>query len=202
MSKDSPPDREPHYGGFWIRLGAFIVDMIVISPCIAFHLFWLRRLPREIYQFEPMLLLAIAVSYNVISVRYWGGTPGKLLCGLRVVRTDLEPAGWKEAMLRESVNAALGLVGDVLFILAVQQLSETAFVGSRKDLMKEIIALEGLPGRVVNWAGNVWMLSEFLVLLTNRKRRALHDFVAGTVVIRKRSAAASGIRLNPELENP
>jgi len=25
--------------------------------------------------------------------------------------------------------------------------------------------------------------SEFVVLLTNRKRRALHDFIAGTVVI-------------------
>jgi uncharacterized RDD family membrane protein YckC len=29
----------------------------------------------------------------------------------------------------------------------------------------------------------VW--GEFLVLLTNRERRALHDFIAGTVVVRK-----------------
>jgi uncharacterized RDD family membrane protein YckC len=29
----------------------------------------------------------------------------------------------------------------------------------------------------------VWVWSEFIVLLTNRKRRALHDFIAGTVVV-------------------
>jgi uncharacterized RDD family membrane protein YckC len=28
------------------------------------------------------------------------------------------------------------------------------------------------------------LYSEFIVLLTNKKRRALHDFMAGTVVIR------------------
>ncbi|WP_233080719.1 hypothetical protein [Rheinheimera soli] len=31
----------------------------------------------------------------------------------------------------------------------------------------------------------IWIWSEFLVMLTNKKRRALHDFMAGTVVIRK-----------------
>ena len=28
-----------------------------------------------------------------------------------------------------------------------------------------------------------WLLAELIVMLLNRKRRALHDFVAGTVVI-------------------
>jgi uncharacterized RDD family membrane protein YckC len=32
--------------------------------------------------------------------------------------------------------------------------------------------------------GAVWVYSEFAVLLTNRKRRAIHDFMAGMVVIR------------------
>ena len=32
---------------------------------------------------------------------------------------------------------------------------------------------------------NIWILSEFIVLLTNQKKRALHDFVAGTVVVYK-----------------
>ncbi len=181
----SPPGREPHYGGFWIRLGAFILDCIILFPFIALYIFWGHRLPRLAFQFEPMLLLAVTSSYHVLGVRYWGGTPGKLLCGLRVVRTDLEPAGWKEAVLRESVNIALGLVGEVLFILAAQQVSDAAFAGGRKGLMIEIVAMRGLPGRVVDWLGNGWMLSEFLVLLTNRKRRALHDFVAGAVVVQK-----------------
>jgi uncharacterized RDD family membrane protein YckC len=34
---------------------------------------------------------------------------------------------------------------------------------------------------------NVWVWGELIVLLTNRKRRALHDFIAGTVVVRTSS---------------
>jgi hypothetical protein len=36
--------------------------------------------------------------------------------------------------------------------------------------------LTGIPG--------LWFLAEVLTMLTNRKRRALHDFIAGTVVVR------------------
>jgi uncharacterized RDD family membrane protein YckC len=34
-----------------------------------------------------------------------------------------------------------------------------------------------------------WLASEFIVLLLNRRRRALHDFIAGTVVVVARSTA-------------
>jgi uncharacterized RDD family membrane protein YckC len=43
-----------------------------------------------------------------------------------------------------------------------------------------------------------WFLVEIITMLTNDKRRALHDFIAGTVVIRKSvavtepAAAAAG----------
>ena len=44
-----------------------------------------------------------------------------------------------------------------------------------------------LPGwyRGVEVASQLWMLSEFVVLLMNKRRRALHDYLAGTVVIRE-----------------
>ena len=46
--------------------------------------------------------------------------------------------------------------------------------------------------RVPNWyqsvniIASIWIWSEFIIMLTNKKRRALHDFMAGTVVIRSR----------------
>ena len=30
-----------------------------------------------------------------------------------------------------------------------------------------------------------WFLSEFVVLLMNKRKRALHDFIAGTIVVNK-----------------
>ena len=35
-----------------------------------------------------------------------------------------------------------------------------------------------------DWASQVWLWSELVVLLLNKKRRALHDFIAGTVVVK------------------
>jgi uncharacterized RDD family membrane protein YckC len=34
-------------------------------------------------------------------------------------------------------------------------------------------------------AGLLWFLLEIITLFANKKRRALHDFIAGSVVIRK-----------------
>jgi hypothetical protein len=35
----------------------------------------------------------------------------------------------------------------------------------------------------LRWTQTSWDWGELVVLLTNRKRRALHDFIAGTVVV-------------------
>jgi len=39
--------------------------------------------------------------------------------------------------------------------------------------------------QAINMLIPIWIGSELLVMLTNKKRRALHDFIAGTVVIKK-----------------
>ena len=36
---------------------------------------------------------------------------------------------------------------------------------------------------VTIWLMQIWTWSEFLVILLNKKRRALHDYLAGTVVV-------------------
>jgi uncharacterized RDD family membrane protein YckC len=51
-----------------------------------------------------------------------------------------------------------------------------------------------LVARAPAWYGTVnlllqlWVWGEFVVMLTNKKRRALHDFMAGTVVIHQGAA--------------
>ena len=37
---------------------------------------------------------------------------------------------------------------------------------------------------VIAFAEFAWFVAEILTMLTNKKRRALHDFIAGTVVVR------------------
>lgn len=37
--------------------------------------------------------------------------------------------------------------------------------------------------KMVVICSNVWILSEFFVLLFNKRKRAIHDFIAGTIVV-------------------
>jgi uncharacterized RDD family membrane protein YckC len=44
--------------------------------------------------------------------------------------------------------------------------------------------ISSLPGQILTWASLGWFLLEIVTMATNQKRRALHDYLAGTVVIR------------------
>ena len=83
--------------GFWIRLVAFIIDAIVLALVQALladrlgisagdidHLPWQEGLLRIL----PELVFGSALTavYAMIMVGTWGGTLGKLIFGLRVVR--------------------------------------------------------------------------------------------------------------------
>ena len=41
-----------------------------------------------------------------------------------------------------------------------------------------------LPGELLVWASLAWLALELVTMLTNEKRRAFHDYIAGTVVVR------------------
>ncbi len=47
---------------------------------------------------------------------------------------------------------------------------------------------------VLSFALNVWIWSEVIVLLFNRRKRALHDFIAGTVVVHSVPSTSSANR--------
>jgi uncharacterized RDD family membrane protein YckC len=52
--------------------------------------------------------------------------------------------------------------------------------------------IELSPGYdVLDYSLTVWIWSEIIVLLFNRRKRALHDFIAGTVVIHTSSTMNS-----------
>jgi uncharacterized RDD family membrane protein YckC len=54
------------------------------------------------------------------------------------------------------------------------------------------VAAVAAPGRTTN---SLWIYSEFIVLLTNEKRRALHDFMAGTIVIENPRLHSASVHL-------
>ncbi len=86
------------YAGFWLRFGAKMIDGVIMWVVNMFVNFFLMgfiglRLRNPggalaymgtIYSFQ----FALGVAYETIFVWRYGGTPGKLILGLKIIRAD------------------------------------------------------------------------------------------------------------------
>jgi uncharacterized RDD family membrane protein YckC len=173
------------YAGFWPRFAALLLDFLFYSPVLAL-VWWGGEHSRlfALYFFLPEL--ALGFLYEVYLVRRFGGTPGKRVMKVLIRKVDGSPVGYREALLRYLPQWVLGTAGSFAMVVAVLHLTDGEYFAA--DSFAERTKL--VTGSQPAWAGpvtlasNIWMWSEFVIMMTNRKRRALHDFVAGTVVVR------------------
>ena len=90
---------------------------------------------------------------------------------------------WKQAFPRFSVDAALGVGLAISELFGLLRISPRDYATLSWTEQSRRIA-DVAPGyNFLSYAMNMWIWSEVIVLLFNRRKRALHDFIAGTVVI-------------------
>ena len=173
------------YAGFWKRFGSYWIDVLVMIPIIAF-VFWGNEQSRlfQIYYLIPGLLFGL--WFHVYLVKRYGGTPGKLLLKIKISKVDGSDVGYKESLLRYSVLFVLTMLTSMPIMLISVGMSDAEYF-SYNWTQRALALTEMAPGwySFATITMNVWIWSEFIVMLTNKKRRAIHDFIAGTVVIRK-----------------
>jgi uncharacterized RDD family membrane protein YckC len=96
------------YAGVWIRWGARFIDglvfMVPFGIAMALLIPNLLRAARSqppnqaaltgfMLTLLPIFFLAMT-TYEVVMLRYWGATVGKIACRLKVVRSDGRSLGW------------------------------------------------------------------------------------------------------------
>ncbi len=182
-----PPFSEGHpvYAGFGRRFCALWVDALILVP-ISYLLFWVEGLDKYLAMAICVPATALFAMYHVYFNARHGGTPGKLALGIRITKPDGSPIGWPEAWKRSSVDIGFALVMLVLQVIALTRVDNSAY--SHAALHERLKLLHDHYPRsyfAVHALNQIWTWSELLVLLCNKRRRALHDFIAGTVVINK-----------------
>ncbi len=102
--------------GFWWRSLAYIIDGFIISiiifvlasPFLIISV-WADTVPQTAWIIGLIILVNLAMGaiilgaifcYIVIFEGRWGQTPGKYIAGLKVIKADGTPIGYKEALLR------------------------------------------------------------------------------------------------------
>jgi uncharacterized RDD family membrane protein YckC len=171
------------YGGFWRRFAAFWLDLLVLLPLSAVA-FWGSQHYRLFSVYYALPGAVVGLFYHVYLIRRFGGTPGKLIMRLRIRKVSGEPVGYREALLRYAPEFLLVLLMSAALVPPLFQMTEAEFRAlSIMERSQHLVDLAPRWFKPVQILHQVWTWSEFIVLLSNRKRRALHDFIAGTVVI-------------------
>ena len=148
------------------RLSAYLLDGMVYISVLAVCL--------QFKEHEKAALIVFALFdfvYNVFLVYRFDGTPGKRVLGLAIEGIEGSSITFWMAIKRHYALYLLGL----LAALPVLGLAWMAGSGATQDNGMSIV------GDVVGFLPLVNVVAIFF----NENRRALHDYVAGTVVVER-----------------
>ena len=174
------------YLTFGPRFWAGLVDACVVWPVSFIAVLILAsEVPRGLAAFAVVIQSLAWLLYTVIMHARRGQTVGKMVTKVRVVDNRTEGSiSWWQAWLREGIPMLLSLGWIVWQVVHLLDWSWTYGTSARLDaeLSSRIVwVLSSLP--------MLWFAAEVITMLTNKKRRALHDFIAGTVVVRTNTVA-------------
>jgi len=172
------------YAGFGPRLGAKVLDLIILLPIIGL-LLYINGLSKSAYFYAIVPNLLFGIFFEVCLVKIYGGTPGKLIMGLKIIQKNGDDIDWKAAFYRYSVEFFLAILGVYIMILTLNMIDDSTYASLGFMKRNQLIStINPLPNTIQTWMSGIWYVSGLIVLLSNARKRTTHDFIAGTVVVK------------------
>ncbi|MGB2799843.1 MAG: RDD family protein [Dehalococcoidia bacterium] len=105
---------EVEYAGFWMRLGAYLIDGIILTAInfaiyfvpgfVYFTVTWelgsLKLVSSAFAVVILVLCIIISIAYPICFWRWRGQTPGKMAVGIKLIRSNNSPVSWRAAAMR------------------------------------------------------------------------------------------------------
>ena len=175
-----------YYSAIWRRFLGFFIDGLLFTPL----LFGFNRAMHT----SPRLFAVFYIPFSIINVGYWvvchavwGKTVGMHCMGIRLSKLDGNRITWGQALLRQSVWMSLSILACIALVPVYLTVPLEGYAE-----MAKLERAKLLRSMWPDWYSLVfpfqqaWMVSTSVAMLLNKKRRALHDFIAGTIVIQKK----------------
>jgi uncharacterized RDD family membrane protein YckC len=158
--------------------------MLVLAPVVAIR-FWVESVSKLATMALLVPFACIHMGYFLFYEGRYGQTIGKRLMRIRIVKRNGDAIGWREACLRNSVTILFAAIHTVTLFIALIAIADHDFYNVGWTVRTQnLFALRPASLTWSDTVGEIWTWSEVIVMLSNRERRALHDFIAGTVVIK------------------
>ena len=168
--------------GFWIRVGASIIDFLVFFPIVIlsyWNMFNLKSIPVLVLISLPGLI------YKPFMEAFFGATLGKMACGIRVVDSKKQKLSLVNAYVRFIpfiAQAALALTGSIIFY----NMPVFESIHSFADFSQYQQELKQQGNTFVDTAGliiNILIVIDCLFVAFSFRKRALHDMLAESYCI-------------------
>jgi uncharacterized RDD family membrane protein YckC len=171
------------YVGFWKRILTTIIDLVA-----AFVIFILSShlvaIANELRSIIPLLIRDILyMGFWVIMVAKFGGTPGELILQMRVVNKNGQFISLLSALFR-SLPILIILLGKVLYVNHAY--SNIPVFTDAENINVLLRAHGGIYGVINAYLGYIH-IPDYGAIIFDKKKRSLHDFLAGSFVITKKS---------------
>jgi len=165
---------ERKYATFWLRVCARIGDTIIFLPAdVISYILVIHPTAPWVRVVWFLIRRCVRLVYEILMHGIYGQTLGKMACHVRVLDISERPLSMKQAVLRNIVDIILLPVCLWIYLpLVILGSLDFSHPVSHSPLFTYL------------YGGWVWL--DGLTMLTNSKRRALHDFIAGSVVVRNK----------------
>ena len=160
----------PKYQTGLKRFWAAVIDSIVFSPLIFFQIYFFgENTSGNGIILWTIFFTLISTFYSVILHYKFGQTVGKWAVGIKVVDvSETRKLSFKQALYRDGIYILIEIVAIVYFIFQPEPFATNA----------------ALYYDFTGYAQTIWILIELITMFTNNKRRALHDYLGNSVVVR------------------
>src|SRR5436189_5890512 len=128
------------YAGFWVRLGAFLIDGLCLSP-IAVLYFWSLIASRQVAAFAAIPYYLVEPAYMIIFHGVRGQSLGKMTLGLRVQFVNGQRLSWRGSLVRFSPFVVTRVCYGILLSIAILSIPDATFV--TMPLMQKFILIYG-----------------------------------------------------------
>lgn len=150
------------YAGFWIRVGATILDCVILIPVMIIYMVFLKDFLGKnwlAYSIYSLLLL----GYTVFFVVRFGGTPGKLIIGIKIINNG------KNVTISQAIFRNIIYIINLIIIVILNYFALSTPLKYILDIINEVIGF--------------LFLIDILFIPFSSTKRALHDYIVNTFVV-------------------
>lgn len=170
--------------GFGSRFIANTLDMFVLFPVagVTFIMLNLGKYQAVLFLVSTYLLASL---YPITCIAIWGRTFGKHVLGIEVKTINGDNCSWKEGFLRSVIPFIDQIIIVSFFTLILINAPDSFYSAEYNEKLAAYNSATVSISRLNSFIMSIWLLIGFVVFLSNNKRRALHDYIAGTVVVKR-----------------